>query len=70
MVLRFSIDEASAKFRTGGPIDDEADYNTTCWAGIIPLATGVKPAINDDRLPPNITPPTYVTNYRRPNNQP
>ena len=66
MVLRFSLDEASAKIRTGDPIDDEADYELPCWAGVIPLARGTQDAIDDQRLAASITPPDYVTDYRRP----
>jgi hypothetical protein len=69
MVLRFSIDEASAKIRTGDPVDDEPDYELACWAGIIPLARGMQPAIDDQRLNPGIAPPKYVTDYRRPGKQ-
>jgi nitroimidazol reductase NimA-like FMN-containing flavoprotein (pyridoxamine 5'-phosphate oxidase superfamily) len=49
-VLGMHIDEASAKVRSGGPVDDEADYALSVWAGVIPVhrATGV-PA-GDDRL--------------------
>ena len=37
LVLSFPIDEASAKVRTGPPLDDEADYALPVWAGVIPL---------------------------------
>ena len=66
MVLRFSLDEASAKIRTGDPIDDQADYELPCWAGVIPLAQGTQDAIDDQRLAAGITPPDYVTDYHRP----
>jgi nitroimidazol reductase NimA-like FMN-containing flavoprotein (pyridoxamine 5'-phosphate oxidase superfamily) len=36
-VLALPIDEASAKVRTGPPVDDEADYALDVWAGVIPL---------------------------------
>jgi hypothetical protein len=36
-VLRVPIEEASAKVRSGGPIDDAADYALPYWAGQIPL---------------------------------
>jgi nitroimidazol reductase NimA-like FMN-containing flavoprotein (pyridoxamine 5'-phosphate oxidase superfamily) len=32
MLLSFDIDEASAKVRTGPPLDDEADYALEVWA--------------------------------------
>ena len=38
-VLAIPIEEASAKVRTGGPIDDEEDYALEVWAGVIPLAS-------------------------------
>lgn len=37
LVLSLPIDEASAKIRTGPPIDDEEDYALPVWAGVIPL---------------------------------
>src|SRR5437868_1452841 len=37
-VLRLPIEEASAKIRTGGPIDDEEDYDMDVWAGVLPLS--------------------------------
>lgn len=38
-VLRFSLAEASAKLRTGGPNDDPEDEDLPAWAGVIPLQT-------------------------------
>ena len=38
-VLKLSLDEASAKVRTGAPGDDEADYALPIWAGVIPVRT-------------------------------
>ena len=37
LVLRLSLDEASAKVRDGGPIDDEEDLDLPYWAGVIPV---------------------------------
>src|SRR5713226_6809102 len=37
LVLRLPIEEASAKVRTGPPLDDEEDYALECWAGVVPL---------------------------------
>jgi len=36
-VLAFKINEASAKIRTGPPVDDEEDYRLNVWAGVVPL---------------------------------
>ena len=38
-VLAFSLAEASAKVRTGGPNDEPEDQNLPTWAGVIPLQT-------------------------------
>ena len=35
-VLRFSIDDASAKIRDGGVKDDPADVTLSHWAGVVP----------------------------------
>src|SRR5271156_5535249 len=37
IVLALPLEEVSAKVRTGGPIDDEADYALPVWAGVLPL---------------------------------
>ncbi|QIP16066.1 pyridoxamine 5'-phosphate oxidase family protein [Spirosoma aureum] len=38
-VLAFSLAEASAKIRTGGPNDDPEDEDLPTWAGVIPMQT-------------------------------
>ena len=47
MVLLISLDEASAKVRTGPPVDDEEDYALDIWAGEIPLRTTASPPLPD-----------------------
>ena len=59
-VLVFSIEEASAKVRTGPPLDDEEDYNLPVWAGILPLRLEAKTPIPDSRLAENTEVPQYV----------
>ena len=66
LVLRLAIDEASAKIRTGPPVDDDADYELPFWAGELPVRTTVLPAIADPRLAAGIPVPAHVTGYRRP----
>jgi hypothetical protein len=36
-VITLDLTEASAKIRTGGPVDDAEDRERACWAGHIPL---------------------------------
>ncbi len=65
LVLSLSLDEASAKVRTGPPNDEEADYNIPVWAGIIPLKLTASTPIADSRLQEGVTLPSYLENYTR-----
>ena len=65
-VLRMAIDEASAKVRTGPPLDDEEDYELDAWAGVLPLRLEPGAVLPDERLRTDIDPPAYVRRYRRP----
>jgi uncharacterized protein len=61
LVLRLPIAEASAKIRTGPPVDEAEDYDLPIWAGVLPL-----PLTPGAPLPDNTVPvPQYVTRYRR-----
>ena len=64
-VLCLPIEEASAKIRTGPPLDDEADYALPMWAGIIPLKLIAEQPINDPRLSAEIPIPEYAAHYKR-----
>jgi len=56
MVLALPLDEVSAKVRVGPPVDDEEDYATPVWAGVVPTATQLGKAIPDDRVLANAKP--------------
>ena len=64
--LEFVIEEASAKIRTGPPIDDEEDYAMDVWAGLLPLKVVYEAPVADPRLPAGIAVPRHVTGYGRP----
>ena len=64
-VLELPLVEASAKIRTGPPLDDEEDYAMNVWAGVVPLKLVAGEPINDPRLPEGIEVPDYARNYRR-----
>jgi hypothetical protein len=53
-LLGMTIEDASAKLRQGGPVDDEEDYTADCWAGVIPITPLIGAAIPDARLKPGI----------------
>jgi hypothetical protein len=50
MVLRVPIAEASAKVRTGGPLEDPSDLGRSCWAGHVPLALAAGTPVPDGRI--------------------
>ncbi|HEV2765959.1 MAG TPA: pyridoxamine 5'-phosphate oxidase family protein [Pyrinomonadaceae bacterium] len=64
-VLRLPLGEASAKVRTGPPVDDEEDYALDVWAGVVPLRVEAGAPEPDPRLAPGVEPPVYVTQYTR-----
>jgi len=66
LVLALSLEEASAKVRTGPPIDDEEDYALPVWAGELPLRIVPQTPVADARLVPGVGVPSYVRVYRRP----
>jgi hypothetical protein len=63
-VLRLAIDEASAKIRTGGPVDDEADVALPIWAGVLPMAAVWEGPVDAEDLPPGTGPSPAVTALR------
>jgi nitroimidazol reductase NimA-like FMN-containing flavoprotein (pyridoxamine 5'-phosphate oxidase superfamily) len=67
-VLSLPIQEASAKIRTGDPVDAEEDYALDVWAGVIPLKFCADTPRNDARLKDGINPPRYLVNQTEPKN--
>ena len=65
LVLRLPLAEASAKVRTGPPVDDEEDYDLPVWAGEIPLRLTAGAPAPDPRLAPDREPPSYALHYSR-----
>jgi uncharacterized protein len=63
-VLSLPLDEASAKVRTGPPVDEEEDYALPVWAGVLPLGTAVASPEPDPRLDPAIETPVHVARWR------
>ena len=64
-VLSLPLTEASAKVRTGPPLDEEEDYSLPVWAGVIPLSLAAQDPVGDPRLGPNSEAPKYATEYAR-----
>jgi uncharacterized protein len=63
-VLVISTTEASAKIRTGPPLDDEEDYALVHWAGVVPLGLTAGLPIPDPRMPTGRPAPPYLDRVR------
>lgn len=64
-VLRLPLDEASAKVREGGPIDDEEDMALGIWAGVIPLRLAAGEPIPDPAMEVGTPRPSHVDEIAR-----
>jgi nitroimidazol reductase NimA-like FMN-containing flavoprotein (pyridoxamine 5'-phosphate oxidase superfamily) len=62
-VLAIPLSEASAKVRTGPPVDDEEDYALPVWAGVLPLGVERGAPEPDPRLPPETPLPAYIEQF-------
>lgn len=59
-IIKIPITEASAKIRTGPPVDDESDYDLPIWAGVVPMNTIFGEPISDPKLKEGIAVPDSV----------
>jgi uncharacterized protein len=64
-VLALPLEEVSAKVRTGGPVDDEADYSLPVWAGVLPLEIVAKESVPDPQRKNEAAIPDYIRKYSR-----
>ncbi|HEV2189062.1 MAG TPA: pyridoxamine 5'-phosphate oxidase family protein [Stellaceae bacterium] len=53
-LMGMTIENASAKIRSGGPLDLEADYAADCWAGTVPIMQVMGAPIPDPIVPPTV----------------
>ena len=65
-VLALPIEEASAKIRSGPPLDDEEDYELPVWAGVIPIVSQALAPQPDARLASGTPTPPSASDYSRP----
>jgi len=62
-VLEITMNEASAKIRTGGPLDEKEDYALDVWAGVLPFKLVPQTPIDDEKLREGIQVSASVTKY-------
>ncbi|GBR08915.1 pyridoxamine 5'-phosphate oxidase family protein [Asaia siamensis] len=56
-VIALDIEAASAKIRTGPPVEDPADLPSTLWGGVVPVVTALGTGIQDAHTPEGTLPP-------------
>lgn len=64
LVLALPLDEASAKVRTGPPVDEEEDLALPYWAGVVPMSLVPGKPIPAEGI--DWSAPDYLEDYRRP----
>ncbi len=64
-VLSLPITEASAKIRSGPPLDAESDRALPVWAGVLPLQLSPGAPLPDPHLAGAMTPPATLTSWSR-----
>jgi nitroimidazol reductase NimA-like FMN-containing flavoprotein (pyridoxamine 5'-phosphate oxidase superfamily) len=65
LVIRVPIDEASAKVRAGGPVDEPGDIGLPYWAGHLPLRLAPGEPVPDVAVPADASRavPDYVVSW-------
>jgi nitroimidazol reductase NimA-like FMN-containing flavoprotein (pyridoxamine 5'-phosphate oxidase superfamily) len=65
LVVALDLAEASAKVRTGPPVDDEADLTLDVWAGVVPLTLVAGRPLDAPDLRADPVCPDYAQSYQR-----
>jgi uncharacterized protein len=66
MVLAVPLVEASAKIRTGFAVDDDQEYQSTAWTGVLPFKWTPGEPARDPRGSAAIAVPDNIQHYSRP----
>jgi nitroimidazol reductase NimA-like FMN-containing flavoprotein (pyridoxamine 5'-phosphate oxidase superfamily) len=64
-VIAVEIEEASAKVRSGPPIDKREDIDPERWAGVLPLGTSAQSPIPGNDVAPDLSVPAHVAKWKR-----
>ncbi|CDG38482.1 hypothetical protein [Asaia bogorensis] len=59
-VMALDIEAASAKIRTGGPVEDDADLPSTQWGGVVPVVIALGTGLQDGHTPEGTLPPASL----------
>ena len=65
LVIEVPIQDASAKIRTGPPVDESRDLSIDIWAGVVPLEMRPGAPIADEHTASDKPVPDYVRDYAK-----
>ena len=65
LIASLPVEEATAKLRTGPPMDDDEDLALPYWAGLVPVNTTFGPPESAPDLRQGIEAPPYALGYGR-----
>ncbi|MEZ4647749.1 MAG: pyridoxamine 5'-phosphate oxidase family protein [Candidatus Eisenbacteria bacterium] len=63
-ILAIDIETASAKIRTGDPVDEPEDLSLPHWAGVVPMTTAFGEPVSDEYVPSASEMPPYLDPFR------
>lgn len=63
-VIALTVEAASAKVRSGPPVDDEGDHALGLWGGVVPVVTALGRGIPDDHTPDSLAEPPSIARAR------
>ena len=66
MVLAVPLVEASAKVRTGFAVDNDSEYDSGAWTGVLPFVWAAQAPVRDPRGKAGIPVPENIARYSRP----
>jgi hypothetical protein len=63
-VIALTIEAASAKVRSGPPVDDPEDHDLGLWGGVLPVVTALGRGVPDQHTPEGMAEPASITRAR------
>lgn len=63
-VVALTIEAASAKVRSGPPVDDEGDHALGLWGGVVPVVTAIGRGVADGHTPDGMAEPPSIARAR------
>ena len=63
-VFSMTIDEGSAKVRSGPPVDDDEDYSLPIWAGVLPVSQVLLDPVPDPKNLAGLEIPAHIRDFK------